>query len=157
MVYSDVATDEQVSFKILDADDEAIYEANEQLGFTPNAAIGSVESPFVWVSEALAVGDPEIVDLPTEFGLSQNFPNPFNPSTTISFALPADSDVEIIVYNSIGQRVRSLVSGHWDAGYHSVVWDSRNDNDQRVQSGVYFYRMTTDAGFNDTRKLLLLK
>jgi len=89
--------------------------------------------------------------LPTEFSLSQNFPNPFNPVTEISFALPNASDVKLEIFNIMGQRVAVLAEGPLEAGYHSVIWDGN-----RVASGVYFYRL--DAGdFVETKKMVLLK
>ncbi|MCP4710677.1 MAG: T9SS type A sorting domain-containing protein [Planctomycetes bacterium] len=158
MVNSNSTTGEQINFKMLRADDEFVYEANEQLEFQSNGMVGNIESPFVWTTDqALAVGEPETEALPTVFSLSQNFPNPFNPTTTIHYALPVDSQVEIVIYNAVGQLVKTLVSGQQDAGYQQVVWSAKNDAGERVHSGVYFYRMTADSGFEETRKLLLLK
>jgi hypothetical protein len=94
--------------------------------------------------------------LPKEFALSQNYPNPFNPSTTVGLALPKASHVRLVVYNTLGQKVATLVDGYMDAGHHTVVWEGRNDGGQQVASGVYFYRL--DAGeFHQTRKMMLLK
>lgn len=153
-----------ITFRTLSADGETEVLLKEQMDFQPDAVIGNVAEPYFWTLEVTANEESDTETLPTEFGLSQNFPNPFNPSTTINFALPVDSDVEINVYNSIGQRVKSLVTGNWSAGYHSVMWNSDNDSGEKVKSGVYFYRMTAspfEGGQGDdfvaTRKLLLLK
>jgi hypothetical protein len=89
--------------------------------------------------------------LPTEFELSQNIPNPFNPYTEIQFALPVASDVRVTVYNIMGQRVTELLNSHMPAGYHKVVWDGSG-----MASGVYFYRI--EAGtFVRVKKMILLK
>ena len=106
-------------------------------------------------STSTGVNDPgEIV--PREFALRQNAPNPFNPVTTIAFALPEQADVSLKVYNMAGRVVRTLVNGPEGPGTHSVVWDGRDEAGRTVASGVYFYRM--DAGeFTERRMMVLLK
>jgi hypothetical protein len=94
--------------------------------------------------------------LPTEYELSQNAPNPFNPSTEIPFALPKAGKVNLSVYNVLGQHVTSLVDDYMTAGYQSVTWDGTDRSGRGVASGVYFYRLKT-ADFADTKKMLLLK
>ncbi len=89
--------------------------------------------------------------LPTEFSLSQNFPNPFNPITVISFALPEASEVKLEIYNIVGQKVATLVDGQLEAGEHIVRWDGRD-----VASGVYLYRLEVGE-FVETKKMILLK
>lgn len=91
------------------------------------------------------------IAIPNKFNLEQNFPNPFNPSTTIKFALPQKSNVTITVYNSIGEEVQVLLNNFMDAGYHQV-----NFNTSGLASGIYFY--TLKAGnFIQTKKMILLK
>jgi hypothetical protein len=89
--------------------------------------------------------------VPTEFVLSQNFPNPFNPSTTIRYALPHTSFVTLTVYNILGQEVAQLVKEQQQAGYHDAVF--RGDG---LASGVYFYRLEA-GGFVEIKKLALLR
>ncbi len=89
--------------------------------------------------------------LPDEFALLQNFPNPFNPATTISFALPEASDVELIIYNIAGQEVTRLINGHFEAGVHSIEWDA-----SAKASGIYFYRLRA-GDFVESKKMVLLK
>lgn len=94
--------------------------------------------------------------LPKEFNLGQNHPNPFNPITVIDFALPTASQVKIDIYNVLGQKVRTLVNEEMTANYYSVTWDGTNDNGQAAASGIYFYKI--EAGkFQNTKKLMLLK
>jgi hypothetical protein len=93
--------------------------------------------------------------LPTEYALSQNFPNPFNPSTSFHLSLPEASDYTIRIYNITGQSVKSF-AGHLEAGVHTIVWDGRNDQGSSVASGVYFYKAEA-KGFSDTRKMMMLK
>jgi hypothetical protein len=90
--------------------------------------------------------------LPEEFGLDQNCPNPFNPVTTINYQLPINSEVDLSVYNILGQKVATLVSKKQPAGQYEVQWDANG-----FASGVYLYRLETDNGFIETKKLVLLK
>ncbi|MCK5595828.1 MAG: T9SS type A sorting domain-containing protein, partial [Candidatus Eisenbacteria sp.] len=83
-------------------------------------------------------------------------PNPFNPVTAVSYGSPTESRVRLAVYNVAGRLVRTLVDGEVDPGYHSVVWDGRDNSGVEVGSGVYFCRMEAE-GFDDTTKMVLLK
>ncbi|MBD3168763.1 MAG: T9SS type A sorting domain-containing protein [candidate division Zixibacteria bacterium] len=94
--------------------------------------------------------------LPTEFALKQNYPNPFNPTTVIEYALPADANVNLSIYNLMGQKVVTLVDGIQQAGYKSVVWDGNSQYGIRVSSGIYFYRIEAGS-FNQTKRMMLLK
>ena len=89
---------------------------------------------------------------PKKFSLSQNYPNPFNPATTIRFSLPVKSDVRLFLVNTLGQVVKEIAKGNYDAGYHQVVV-----NGSTLASGVYFYSIETNTGFVQTKKLVLLK
>ena len=93
--------------------------------------------------------------LPTEFA-SAIYPNPFNPRTTISYDLPADTNVSVIIYDAIGQEIRQLVSQHYTAGRYSVQWDAKDFMGRSVGSGVYIAKIV--AGPNTAiQKMLLLK
>jgi hypothetical protein len=90
-------------------------------------------------------------NLPAEFSLDQNYPNPFNATTTIKFSLPEESNVTIEIYDILGRKIETLVSGIQPAGSHSIVWDAENQ-----PSGVYFYQLEAGA-YVETRSCLLLK
>jgi len=90
-------------------------------------------------------------ELPTEFLLYKNYPNPFNPSTTIQFALPKRTFVRLIIFNVLGEQVETLVETEMEAGIHNVIW-----NAAKYASGIYFYRLEANQ-FIQTRKLVLLK
>ncbi len=94
--------------------------------------------------------------LPVEFALHQNYPNPFNPVTTVKFDLPKSSKVTLVLYNVLGQKVRTLVNKDMRPGFHKVQWDGRNDFGVRVASGMYVYRIQSE-GFSGLKKMVLLK
>ena len=94
---------------------------------------------------------------PEAFALANNYPNPFNPATTIKYALPQAADVELTVYNVVGQVVRTLVAEHQSAGRYVVEWDATNDNGHSLSSGMYFYRLEAGGEFHEVKKMLLLK
>ncbi|HIA28752.1 MAG TPA: T9SS type A sorting domain-containing protein [Candidatus Marinimicrobia bacterium] len=90
-------------------------------------------------------------NLPVRFELSQNFPNPFNPQTVISYSLDRTADVRLEVFDLLGRKVQTLVNKEMDAGNHDVVWKGSEQG-----AGIYFYRLSTD-GRSETRKMVLLK
>ena len=115
---------------------------------------------FAKKSMMSAVEDREDANSPGRFSLAQNFPNPFNPSTTIRFALSASIHgtvrCELSVYNTNGQKVRTLLHRGFKAGLHEILWDGRDDHGQRVSSGVYFYRLSAGS-FTEIRKMVVTK
>jgi len=94
---------------------------------------------------------PDLTSKPESFELHQNFPNPFNPSTTINFAIPTSEYVILQVFNLAGQQAAELIHDRMDAGSHSLTWDAGN-----LPGGVYIYRLKTKT-YTKSRKLLLLK
>ncbi len=107
-----------------------------------------------WTKTSVATSSHKGV--PTAFRLEQNYPNPFNPTTTIRYALPKATDVKLVVLNSLGQQVKTLVARKQNAGTYAVSWDGTNDQGVQVPTGVYFYRLAVgDHVF--VRKMLLLK
>jgi len=98
-----------------------------------------------------------IRDVPGEFTLSQNYPNPFNPTTTIQFALPAESIVTLEIYNMLGQRVATLINNEeFNAGVYTVSWNGQDSSGRTVSSGMYIYRINA-GDFNATRSMMFLK
>ena len=94
--------------------------------------------------------------MPTEYALLHNYPNPFNPVTTLSYDLPEDALVNITIYDMMGRQVSTLVNSQQSAGYKSVQWNATNNAGQPVSAGLYLY--TIQAGeFRQTRKMVLLK
>jgi len=101
-------------------------------------------------------GAAEGTTLPMAFALHPNYPNPFNASTQVAFALPVEIKVEIGVCNVLGQKVRTLIAGDMPAGEHLVTWDGANDQGTGVASGAYFVRMKA-GDFVEKRKMTLPK
>ena len=99
----------------------------------------------------VSIGDQAGSELPSELALKQNFPNPFNPSTTIAFELPTESDIRLAVYTMLGQQVALVAQEHRSAGIHTVQFDASS-----LSSGVYIYRLEA-AGQVLTRKMTLIK
>ena len=94
--------------------------------------------------------------LPENFALSQNYPNPFNPTTSIEFEIPHREHVTLSIYNSLGQKVRTLLDKELSVGSYSIVWDGKSMDGILVSSGIYLYRI--EAGdFVETKKMMLLK
>lgn len=100
----------------------------------------------------------ELVDsaIPEVFGLGENYPNPFNPTTLISYDLPEASQVTMTVYDMMGRQVKALVQEFQPAGNHSVIWNATNDNGTRMSGGIYFYQIKAGS-FLQTHKMILLK
>ena len=99
----------------------------------------------------------QIQTRPEAFALANNYPNPFNPATTIKYALPEASNVTLEIYNVVGQVVRTLVADHQNAGRYVVQWDATNESGNSLSSGIYFYRLQAGGEFLEVKKMLLLK
>ena len=94
--------------------------------------------------------------LPGGYQLYDNYPNPFNPTTTISYDLPEAAQVKLEVFNLLGQQVAMLVDEFQQAGHHQVVWDGTNTGGSAAASGVYLYRITAND-FSESKKMMLVK
>lgn len=104
----------------------------------------------------------ETNSIPKEYALKGNFPNPFNPATTIRFALPYQSEVRIQIFNILGQKVKTISLPSMAAGYRDIVWDGKNNFNAQVSSGLYIYcfeakSLENDKHFTKTAKMLVLK
>ncbi len=107
---------------------------------------------MVGVINASPIGIKPIgTSVPEAYNLSQNFPNPFNPSTNITFDLPKNTAVKLVVYNIIGEQSAVLFNGELNAGSYNADWDASS-----FPSGVYFYKLSTDD-FSQTKRMILVK
>lgn len=105
-------------------------------------------------AEPSAVGD--VVQIPEDFRLEQNYPNPFNPITNINYSIKKTSFVEITIYNSFGQKIKTIVRERQSSGNYRVPWDGRDENGLKVSSGVYSYQMLVDGNMI-SKKMLFIK
>jgi len=94
--------------------------------------------------------------MPTEFALHENYPNPFNPTTTLRFDLPEVSDATVTIFNMLGQKIKTFNMNDTPAGFHSIKWDATNDYGDPVGAGVYLYQLRAND-FVKTKKMVLLK
>jgi hypothetical protein len=109
---------------------------------------------YVSPTDVQETTEEEIV--PSAFQLSQNYPNPFNPQCEIRYALPKHAEVNLSVYNVLGQKVKTLVDELQTAGFKTVHWNGKDDKGEEVSSGVYFYKLKA-GDYSETKKMILLK
>jgi hypothetical protein len=141
-----------------------------QTGRTLNVAFARLESSVVELFQIdVAGGAPTVLSgqmnegialdprsiRPLEMSLGQNYPNPFNPATTIRYSVAEGADVSVLVYDVLGQQVRTLVAEHRAAGRHTVVWDGHDDSGRSVASGVYVIRMKAGDFVGNNRVMLI--
>ena len=123
-------------------------------------ASNDVNNPIVAIPVQVYVTPPVGINtddqIPFTFAVGHNYPNPFNPTTTIKYQLPQMSDVKLVIYNVLGQKVRTLINRQVEAGYHTVVWDGHNDSGQQVATGLYIYKFEA-SDYVKTMKMMLLK
>jgi len=98
----------------------------------------------------------ENTEIPSNFELFQNLPNPFNPETLIRFQLPQTRHVVLKIFNTLGQEIRTLADVPYEAGYHSIKWDGKDNNGTPASSGIYFYQLQAGT-FSQVKKMSLLK
>lgn len=111
---------------------------------------------FSFTDSTITGVPPEGGKVPSDFALHQNFPNPFNPETTIVFEIPQASFVEISIYNMLGQKIRTLISESLSEGTYPVKWDGKDNFQRVVPSGIYFYRMTA-GNFSEVKRMVFMR
>jgi len=117
-----------------------------------NAMVDDVDGLAIMTN----VSDVTVRALPTVYSLSNNYPNPFNPTTTIDYSIPKSGNVELVIFNIAGQKVRTLVNENQNAAFYKVVWDGLDDNSASVASGMYIYRIVS-GNFSKIEKMMLMK
>lgn len=154
----------------LDAPDEnprVLTIDSSQIGpggdFIFSNTVGSTAPPniddalfFTFIKTNPSDADGNGPQVPVTFGLEQNSPNPFNPSTRLEYSVGQKGMVNITIYNILGQNVKTLVNEEKSADIYEVVWDGDDNSGAQVASGIYFYKMTT-KGFIETKKMVLMR
>jgi len=134
-----LTTDTEYWWRVIATDTDSLRTESEVFKFT----VG-----YVAITDA--------VELPTEYVLQQNFPNPFNPSTTIRYGLPEDSNVSLVIYDLRGNVVQTLESGTKDAGWYELVWNGQTADGRTISTGLYFARIVA-GDYSNVIKMLYLK
>ena len=136
---------------IMDATDLLNMVYTGQLIITCSDINGELPEMTVPVTLDLITGVDDAALIPTTYSLAQNYPNPFNASTSIKFALAKAADVELVIYNMLGQKVAMLADEYMEAGYHSLVWNAAD-----ISSGMYFYKLTA-GDYSEIQQMTLIK
>lgn len=155
---------DKISFRIWKnyTGEELLVQAASVQYFDPDKAELAATSSFEGLGTAVVAINRstnsvvENVEMPQRYHLYQNHPNPFNPTTMISYDLPEATPVKLDIYDLQGNLVRSLVAEQQDAGHHAVEWNARNSQGMPIVSGIYFYKLTTDQ-FIATKKMVMTK
>lgn len=132
---------------------------DSQTQFTIHTDFGSINPQFYWrwdfTNHVVGIENQDVTVISSP-QLNANYPNPFNPVTTISFAIPKIMDVDLVIYDILGRKVRTLLSGKQQSGAHQVLWNGTNDHGQVVSTGIYYYRLKTE-NYEKTMKMILMK
>jgi hypothetical protein len=107
-----------------------------------------------YITENMSNSETDV--FPSKFQLAENYPNPFNPITTLRYDLPENGLVTIIIYDMLGREVKTLINQTQDAGYRSVIWDATNNYGKPVSAGIYLYQLQAGE-YIQTKKMVLLK
>jgi hypothetical protein len=137
-----------INFGLVAGDDLAGLQANAEAALAKAAALGWGE---------VSIDEPPVVEIPDEYSLSNNYPNPFNPTTNISYALPFDSNVQVTIYNMLGEVVAELVNTIQPAGHYQINWNAGDK-----ASGIYFFAIKARSAdgqhtFQKVNKMMLVK
>ncbi|MDE3057011.1 MAG: T9SS type A sorting domain-containing protein [Bacteroidota bacterium] len=168
-VWSPAKTESQLTFDGIDAipEEYEVYLLDQAASRVINLreSPSYVFTPARQTSEFLfAVGIKDSLEkivrsihAPESFALGNNYPNPFNPSTSIPVEIPAQTAIELKVFNILGEEIRTIYAGTLAAGKYWFNWDGRDSGNRDVASGYYFYRLTTSTGYNKVKKMVLLR
>jgi len=147
-IYSNSIENDSITFKVYEPGQDKKRDVQNKIGFKSDEHFGNLDIPYTLIAQAI---DDELV--PYTFYLKQNYPNPFNPETTIEYGLPNDDKVVLNIYNTLGQKVATLVDQKQKAHRYKVIL---NAGDLKMASGIYFYQIKTDS-FVKSRKFVFMK
>lgn len=135
-----------------ETDDMQYSNAALMMAATDGLPVGDLN----WFGLVTAVESPEQAELPDDFFLLQNYPNPFNPTTNITYKIARVADVQLSIYNLLGQKVRTLINDRRNTGSYTVQWDGKDELGRAVATGVYLYKLEA-SGVVHTQKMLLMQ
>ena len=118
--------------------------------------LSETAEPLFWLEDQELDIRNNLNVMPSNYFLDQNFPNPFNPITTLRYELPKDSFVEVTVYDMLGNLVKNLMNANQLSGYKAVQWDATNNQGEPVSAGVYLYKIQA-GNFRDSKNMIFLK
>jgi hypothetical protein len=147
-IYSNSVSGDSLNFKVYEPESEKKRNIAEKVGFKSDEIVGNLAEPFALTAQP--VGD-ELV--PSKYYLGKNYPNPFNPETTIEYGISIDGDVELSVFNILGQKVATLVNEWQEAHHYKITF---NAADHLLATGLYFYQLKS-GNYIEQQKLLFLK
>ena len=147
----DEATGSTVNSEICSCNDGTIHGASWKGGVQYSA-----NGPFELTIDAIGLSVQNGDFLPDQFELHANFPNPFNPTTSINYDLPENASVSLMIYDIMGREIKHLVNEAQNAGFKAIMWDGTNNYGQQVGTGMYLYQIKAGS-FTQTRKMLLMK
>jgi hypothetical protein len=147
-VYSNIEG-EELTFKYYNKSNDEVIEYMETLTFESNM-IDWLDGFNTFSLNRIARPAPE------QYSLSDAYPNPFNPTTTLSFSVPTEGVVSLNIYNMTGQLVSTLIDGNLKQGYHSITWNGMDSNGHAVSSGMYIYSLKGE-GVSITKKMVMIK
>jgi hypothetical protein len=145
---------DELEVRVMNMENNKGFILEDKLSFRVDDVLGTVNQPLVFSKVSGTLDNNGRV--PREFSLAQNFPNPFNPVTTIKYSLKENSKVSLRIYNALGQLVRTLVNENQELGVKEVQWNGLNDYGRQVSSGVYFYKLISGSDVR-TKKMVFLK
>ena len=156
-VYTDTAETIGKTRLFIDTDlvaNTTYYYAVEAIDENENASALSAEISILVRIGVVGIEDENL--LPDTYGISANYPNPFNPTTEINYQVPENAKVNIVIFNLLGERIATLVDRDLQAGYYTTKWNGRADSGKPLASGLYFYKMVA-GDFSKTQKMMFLK
>lgn len=132
--------------------------SSEMIRIQTNTDVIEIDLNEIESIEFSGIVDAEFIEIANQisFKLAQNYPNPFNPETKISFALQSAGKVNLEVFNLKGQKIKNLVDQSLNEGNHTINWNGTDENNRKVSSGMYFYKLTFD-GHTKSKKMIMLK
>ena len=148
MAYSNLEIGDELTFKYFNSEENEGVAYAEKQEFISDMIVGNGMKPLGLSRIARPA--------PEEYSLSDAYPNPFNPTTTLSFSVPTEGVVSLNIYDMTGRLVSTLVDGNLEQGYHSIIWNGMDSNGHAVSSGMYIYSLKGE-GVSITKKMVMMK